>query len=406
MKLKILYVAPYYPFSNRSGSALRASNIIRELSRHHEIHVLCLHCQSAGQVPPDDVKDRCATVEIVRHRPRRWFGTLRSLVTLRPYDLAIHHNPEFKRRVASAINELKPNLVYFSRFAGAQYAVWDSGPVQVADQHDLSSAFWSIAATGAEKAWVRLFAFYNRQIVPSYERRIYSRFDGVICVSRSEHMATLGLISPNTKTLILPNGADIEHYTSEVDAPTAMTVVLTGAMNALRNVDAAVVFARQIFPQLKTRFPALRFQIVGHSPAKEVLDLRNIAGVEVTGEVADVRPFLQAAAVVVAPYWSGSGVKHKVPMAMAMAKAIVLTPNAAQGIDIEDGTHALLADSPHEFATAVERLLADSALGRRLGKNARQLVTMNYSWKSLASTLDSWLQELVAARKPATDSTA
>jgi glycosyltransferase involved in cell wall biosynthesis len=312
--------------------------------------------------------------------------------------LTIHRSREFGQRVRSAIHELNPDVVYFSRFAGAQYASAGVEPVQVADQHDLSLALWAIAAAGAEQFWVRMFASFNRLIVPLYERRIYSRFDGVVCVSPSEHEATKRFLPPNIATLILPNGADTDFYNGESTASTDMTVVLTGAMNALRNIDAAVIFATKIFPQLRARFPLLRFLIVGHSPAREVLQLRELEGVEVTGEVPDVRPFLKAATVVVAPYWSGSGVKHKVPIAMSMEKAVVLTSNAAQGLDIQDGVHALIADSPQEFATAVSRLISDEALRSRLGRNARQLVVRCYSWTSLVERLDAWLQELVASR--------
>jgi glycosyltransferase involved in cell wall biosynthesis len=149
------------------------------------------------------------------------------------------------------------------------------------------------------------------------------------------------------------------------------------------NVDAVQWFAQEVFPRLRARSPDLRFYIVGARPSPAVQALAQQAGVVVTGTVPDVRPYIAHAAVAVAPLRIARGIQNKVLEAMAMARAVVVSPQALEGIDAEPGSELVLAESGPAFIGAVSSLLEgqDSALDA-IGQAARAKVQRRYSWSS------------------------
>src|SRR5690606_27432782 len=99
------------------------------------------------------------------------------------------------------------------------------------------------------------------------------------------------------------------------------------------NIDAVRWFSNDILPLISNRHPQARFAIVGRAPTDEVRALEKLPGVTVTGEVADVRPWLAAADAAVAPLLLARGVQNKLLEAMAMARPVVASAAAAEGID-------------------------------------------------------------------------
>jgi glycosyltransferase involved in cell wall biosynthesis len=157
------------------------------------------------------------------------------------------------------------------------------------------------------------------------------------------------------------------------------------------NVDAVTHFARESLPALRQQVKAASFAIVGRAPTREVLALEAIPGVLVTGEVPDTRPWLAAADVVVAPLKLARGVQNKLLEAMAMAKPIVASSAAAQGIDAQDGQHLLVADGAPATATAVTALLRDPARRSALGMAARERMIARYGWDATMAPLAKML---------------
>ena len=147
-------------------------------------------------------------------------------------------------------------------------------------------------------------------------------------------------------------------------------------MDYSANVDAAVWFVNDIWPELPPN-SALTFSIVGRDPKPEV---RALAGdrVRVTGTVPDVRPYYAGALAAVVPLRIGSGTRLKILEAMAAGIPVISTRLGAEGLDLEDGTHLLLADSAGEMIAAVSRLAASPELWLRLSRSGREVVSRLY----------------------------
>jgi glycosyltransferase involved in cell wall biosynthesis len=155
-------------------------------------------------------------------------------------------------------------------------------------------------------------------------------------------------------------------------------VLFVGSFGHAPNETAAVRLAADILPQLKVRHPDVALSLVGHAPTPRVEALRG-ANVEVHGNVPDVAPHLDSASVVAVPLTTGGGMRVKVLEALAAGKATVCSPRAAEGLDVRDGVHLLLADTDAQFVDAIDRLLRRPMERRELGSRARQWVQAHAS---------------------------
>ena len=185
------------------------------------------------------------------------------------------------------------------------------------------------------------------------------------------------------------------HLRTERASPFAaneVPLVFTGAMDYWPNIDAAVWFAREVMPLVQSHCPEARFHAVGMRPAPAVSQLAVEANVGVTGRVDDVRPYLQHAAVVVAPLRVARGIQSKILEAMAMAKPVVTTTAAARSIRGTVGVDLEAAMEPVEFARKVLALAGTSA-GQALGRAARQRVVTEYNWDRNLAAYDALLDD-------------
>jgi len=174
----------------------------------------------------------------------------------------------------------------------------------------------------------------------------------------------------------------------------APLIVFTGQMDYPPNIDAALGFARDALPRIRGRHPEARFAIVGREPAPSIRALDGQGGVEVTGAVPDVRPWLERADVVVAPLRIARGVQNKVLEAMAMGRPVVASPEAFEGIAAEAGRDLVVADGAEAEAEAVCALLHDPARAEAIGRAARAQIEARYAWSARLAPLDAMLEGL------------
>jgi polysaccharide biosynthesis protein PslH len=193
-------------------------------------------------------------------------------------------------------------------------------------------------------------------------------------------------ISGGGEARVVPLGVDLEGYRPG-EGRDGRGCVFVGALDYSPNVDGAAWFCREVWPDVLRRHPGATISLVGRRPVPEILRLARLPGVEVVGQVPDVRPYLERAAVVVAPLRIARGVQCKVLEAMAMGKAIVASPPALAGLDAEPGMHLVAASSPYEWSRRVSDLLADPDLRQRLGAAGRRFVEDRHRWEDCLKPL-------------------
>jgi glycosyltransferase involved in cell wall biosynthesis len=147
-------------------------------------------------------------------------------------------------------------------------------------------------------------------------------------------------------------------------------------------------FCTSVLPRLRAQRPAIKLQIVGADPSPAVRKLGDLAGVSVTGSVADVRPYVAGAALTVAPLRIARGTQNKILEAMAMGVPVVCSDVAAGGVDAVTDEHLLAATGPEETCGAILRVLESSAERERLSRAGRARVLSHHAWPSSMRRLD------------------
>jgi sugar transferase (PEP-CTERM/EpsH1 system associated) len=226
----------------------------------------------------------------------------------------------------------------------------------------------------------------------AFERRAALAFEHTIFVSQAE-CRRFETLAPEVAGRVgwCDNGVDLAKFSPAHAFPSPFSaggqdLVFTGTMDYWPNVDAVQWFAREVLPFLQPNSPGLRFWIVGANPTNEVQQLAELPGVYVTGRVADTRPYLAHAAAVVAPLRIARGIQNKVLEAMAMARPVIASPQAFEGVRATPGCALLVADG----ASATARQIAAVLQGRYpgIGAAARAAMEQNYHWAMTLASLD------------------
>jgi len=220
-----------------------------------------------------------------------------------------------------------------------------------------------------------------------------------LCLATSEREAGIISAAGARGVAMVPNGVATDTIRPVVGNPDAHdggppTLVFVGLLGYRPNADAVTHFVRDILPSIRAKVPDVHLQVIGDGATADLLRLAG-PGVEFTGRVPDVRPFVTAAAVVVVPLRIGSGTRLKILEALALGRPVVTTAIGAEGLDVVDGEHVLIADEPSAFAAAVVRVLGDEGLAASLGQRGRALVEQSYDWSTVGSRLVAAYDQLL-----------
>jgi sugar transferase (PEP-CTERM/EpsH1 system associated) len=256
---------------------------------------------------------------------------------------------------------------------------------------DVDSEKWAAYATTRTVAR-RIYRREARELL-RFDRRLAAESDASIFVSEPEaELFRTRAPDQRDKVVAIANGVDSLYFSpenagSKPKLTGAPIIVFTGQMDYWPNVDAVVWFSETVLPRLRTKFPKATFYIVGTKPSAAVRALSSRPGIVVVGAVPDVRPYVGNADVIVAPLRIGRGIQNKVLEGMAMARPVIVTPQALEGLDAVPGTHLLLARDGDEFVQSVEKIM-NQADAKTIGAAARQRVLEAYDWAARLSQYD------------------
>jgi sugar transferase (PEP-CTERM/EpsH1 system associated) len=393
----LLFLAPCLPYPPDRGDRLRWHNMLKFLSQRYRVHAGCI---ADPRCPPSQlarIRALCyETCFVAPPTPGQRLGALargqRSADTPAPalVDWAVSMAKRFPLQGALACS---------ARMAG-MLASLPGEMVRIADYVDVESAkleqryagrSWPAARLGQRAA--------SRQL--ALERGAAHGIDHLLFASHHA-AAAFRERAPEHAHLVrtIGNGVDADYFSPHIlhrnpYAPGCRALVFAGAMDDWGNAEAAEWFARRVFPALRSADPALHFYVVGARPCARVRALARRSGVVVTGGVADLRPWLAHAALVVAPLLHAHGIQNKVLEAMAMQQVVLATPAALAGVPAAIGSEVLQACDAAEFAEAI-RTVPGSAAVRAIGRAARARVLRDCSWQANLARLP----ELLAVPAP------
>lgn len=391
----ILYLTHRLPYPPNKGDKIRSWHLLKHLAQRYRVHLGTFVDDPDDWQHVDTVKQLCGETYFAFLNPRT--ARLRSLGALagkRPLTLDYYRNRSLQQWVGKVMKEQAIERVLVFSSAMAQYVTGARQARRIIDFVDIDSDKWRQYAE--KKSWPMNW-LYRREShsLLSYERQVAHEFDASLFVSQAE-ADLFKQLAPGSaaKTSFFNNGVNAGYFSPAHEYPNPYpsdeaAIVFTGAMDYWPNIDAVQWFAREILPAVLARHPDARFYIVGSRPTPQVQALATLSGVHVTGSVADIRPYLAHARLAVAPLRIARGIQNKVLEAMAMAKPVVVSSQALEGIAANIGAEVLLARDRNEFIATISTLLQHPQ--STIGQAARVRVLADYTWERNLARVDELL---------------
>ena len=400
--MRVLVIDEEFPYPLDSGKRIRSYQLLSRLTARCKLHYLAYgtaHSEGFSALERAGISPRPVAAELpAQSGPGFYLRLLANLFSRYPYIVSRHYSRLFQNHLRAAVAEIQPDLILCE---WTPYAVFASNIIDIPHvivAHNIEHRIWQRYYEYEESALKKWYIGRQAPKVATFEREAFGRADGAVAVSKSE-ADEIRSMNDRLKVAVVENGVDLDYFAPSPDRENAEALVFVGAMHWRPNQDAVIFFVEEILPRIRQHRPDVTFTIVGQGPPPHIQKLDSRPGVRVTGRVEDVRPYVGAAAVYVVPLRIGGGTRLKILEALAMKKAVVATSVGAEGLEVVDDRHLLLADSADSFAEQVLRLLEDAALRRGLGDAGRRLVEERYGWDRLADKLYEYLSELVKQRK-------
>lgn len=397
---RVLCLLPFIPhLDGRHGGSRAVAQTVLALASRYDVGVIAV--RSRGEPPVDPrVKDACVFLEEI-HRDaipllRRLAREAHALTAGGdPAWVTRWRVPAVESRARALIDEWRPDIIQIEYHVMAQFAnALRAARIPIALTH-----YEAATPAAHERATHvvgsdRMLAMNEARAWDAYERRVFGQVDAIIAVSERDRDA-IAAMTNGAPVQYVPLAAHIPERPLSATGRREGRVVFVGNFIHPPNIDAAEWLNSELHPAVRARVPDATLHLVGPNlPA--ALAARAGPGITITGEVEDLAWELDNAAVVVAPMRLGGGARVKVLDALAAGKAIVTTSRGIEGIDVEPGTHLLVADETASFADAVVTLLNDSARRVALGAAARAWAERNGGQERVAQAYGSIYDSLLS----------
>jgi len=409
--MKILWLSHLIPYPPKGGVLQRSYNLIRELSKYHEVSLLAFNQSallgsmfssvSAGKKEAKrHLLEFCNDVEFVdipseKEPLGKYILALKSLFTRYPYTVNWLASKEMSFLIEKILGNNQFDLIHFDTISLAIYLPHFGDTPKVLDHHNIESHMMLRRAEQEQNLLKKFYYYQEGKKLSSYEKTICKDFDLHITCSELDS-ERLRSIDSGLNIDEIPNGVDVEYFIPNSENEQGARLVFAGGLNWYPNQDAMLFFAREIWPILKRRCPEIEMDLIGKNPPKELCDLgERDQNYHVHGFVDDVRGYISRASVYVCPIRDGGGTKLKLLDAFSMGKAVVAHPAACEGIDITEDENVFLAENANAFSDKIIDLLGDRNKRRRVGLSARMLVEKSYSFVRIGQKLSSNYELLV-----------
>ena len=406
--MKILYVMPNILHPTIRGE-LRHYHFLKRLAKAHEITLIVLNRKDVSHEVLVEL-EQCTKhlVRVGQPPPSRPTGSgiIDAIATLRWH---VQKTRLFRRGLAE-MKRCVEGLLNGGRFDVLLLASSDLYPIaegaldapMVVDWCDTHSLRLRRALRHARPfEWPLRFVRYQQS--RRVEQRLFQKLRHVTFISRRDRDAAPGARRSGT---VIPNGCDLTYWRRR-GTVRGSRIVFTGVMDYPPNADAARYLLSTITPLVRQQIPDAEIVIAGRNPPRDVVALAGKSeGVVVTGTVPDLRPYLESAAVFVAPLRFASGMQNKIIEAMAMELPVVTTPVAADGFSAEEceDPPLLVGEHPGELAAHIAAIVRDPLTARRLGTAGRHYVRSHCDWERSAGMLDRLCREVASTEGRRTSS--
>lgn len=393
--MKILMLTPYLPFPLMSGGQTRSYNLIKNLSKKHEITLFSLVKDDKERKYIPELEKYCKKVKVFNRPPKPWtlsnilrtgFGTYPFLVVR---NLATKENQAIKEELSSSSYD----LIHAETFYVMPHIPKTKVPILLVEQTIEYLVYKHYVEEQAPK-FLRPLLKIDVMKLKFWETYYWKHAKKVVAMSDSDRNQ-MGKLCPGLSIDIVPNGIDMEYFLGkkrENEGP--QRVLYVGNFTWLQNIEAVELLVDKVWPKIKKEISNAKLWIVGMHMTNYIKNLKS-QDIEVSEGMPDIRDAYRKSAVLVTPIKGPGGTRLKILEAMASALPVVTTSVGAEGLGLTDGKEALIKDNLEDLVKSAIRVLKDGELAIKLGAAGRSFVKGNYTWRISAEKLDRIYGEIV-----------
>ncbi len=373
--MKIIVIAPRFPYPLEKGDKLRLYHQLKVLSKHFEVVLISL---SDIEVDQNDIKHLEAFLSkvFVFRLSKIWiyirlfFGVFSD----KPFQVLYFTDNSIKKKIQKIISKESPDFVFNQLIRTAEYTK-TLDLTKVLDYMDSFSQGMKKRLGNSSFPFSFIYNMEYKRLL-DYETDIFEYFNRHMIISEQDRKAFDASI--NNKIKVVPNGVDMSFF-EPGEYNKKYTISFVGNMGYRPNIIASEYLVKEIYPILKNYNPEISILLGGARPHSRVKALKN-KNIFISGWMEDIRDAYGEAQIFVAPLFTGIGQQNKILEAMSMQIPVITTTSVNNAIGAKNGDEILIADSAIEFANQIKYLLENPLIAGKLGKNARKFILENYSW--------------------------
>jgi glycosyltransferase involved in cell wall biosynthesis len=402
--MKTLWVNSNFMHPTTKGGQIRTLEMLRHLHRWHEIHYVAIENLAQPEGPARAHEYSHKSYPFPYHVPSKsspafYAELVHGLFSPTPVAVERFNPPGMRAFLEDLIRRERFDCAVVDHLAPTRY--FPDLPHAIFFQHNVETVIWRRHVEHAGNPLRRAYFKLQADRMYRYERRVSQASGHIVAVSHTD-AAEMRRLFDVTRVTEIPTGVNLEYFTGGTDGPRgypacqpvpAADLVFVGSMDWLPNVDGVFYFVRQILPLIRQSRPATTLAIVGRTPPPKVSQLADEdPGIQVTGTVADIRPYLWSSAVSIVPLRIGGGTRLKIYEAMAAQIPVVSTTIGAEGLSVNPPRDIRIADTPEHFASHCLELLGSPEIRARVSQAAWEMVNSSFSWENVARCFEKIME--------------
>ena len=392
--MRILQITSRVPYPPIDGGAIGYFNFTKSYFLHHcNLTLLAMntskHFIDISKLPDDFTRFALIHAVNVDTSVKPVYAFL-NLFSGKPYNTSRFENKNFRNKLIEILKNNTFDIIHLDSLFVSMYIETIrkySDAKIVMRAHNVEHLIWERIAHNENfllKKWY--FSFLAKKL-KDYEKERINKVDLLLPISEIDKKYFTGL-GCNTKQYVIPAGIHIDNFVIDNSMLEYPSLFHLGSLDWIPNLQALKWFLDEIWPLINNKYPGLKFYIAGRNTPQWLKEIKS-PGIIVTGEVESAADFMNSKAIMVVPLLSGSGMRLKIIEGMALGKTIISTSVGAEGIEYTKDNEIIIANTPQEFLSAIEKCLNNKKYFEEVGQNARRLALLKYdNFKLVGKLLD------------------
>jgi polysaccharide biosynthesis protein PslH len=394
--MKILMLTPYLPFPLHSGGQIRSYNLLKNLSKKHQVTLFSFIRSNKEREYIPELEQHCHKVKVFKRR-QAW--DLRNIIlsglTPYPFLVSIYFSRAVKKAILRELQNADYDLIHAETFYVMPNLPSSVKLPTLLVEQTIEYLVYQRFVENFKLFFLRPLLYFDVFKIKFWEKHFWQKATRLVAMSVSDKNIMDKSVK-HKKVDVVANGVDVDHFNEiKPEKPKEPTVLFVGNFKWLPNKDAAKFLVSKIWPLIKQKLPHAKLWIVGRNPTADILNLKKAGSIKITGDIKDIRTAFSQSHVMLAPIRNGRGTKYKVLEAMASQVPVVTTKLGIEGIEAKGSV--IVTDTANDLAEKTIKVLTNQKLAKTMAKKAQKIVYQTYNWQSISEGLDQIYQQLGGA---------